>query len=156
MKPNSLTSTILVTMLCLSGVSQQAQAQQAASASSKTDSTADAVSRFNSSTLLGRMWRGRRPGFSLMPGAAMRVDFCSCGFIEFGGARKRDGRKDCALGRHSPKRRIAVGRFDHHPVERQYRHWSCHAHFKIGGARDDRNDDGWTSSLTAPCRRRRR
>ena len=67
MKPNRLTSTILVTMLCLSGVSQQAQAQQAASASSKTDSTADAVSRFNSSTLLARMWRGRRPGFSLMP-----------------------------------------------------------------------------------------
>ena len=67
MKSNKIISTILVMMLCLSGVTQQAQAQQLASASSKTVSTADGVSHARTSILLARMWRARRTGFSLMP-----------------------------------------------------------------------------------------
>ena len=56
--------TILVMMLCLSLVGQQAQAQQPGS-QYKTHSSGYAVS--NSSSLLARVWRGGRSGFSLMP-----------------------------------------------------------------------------------------
>lgn len=67
MKSKKLIPTILLLTLCLSVAIRQVQAQQPASASSKTDSSADAVSRVNSSTLLARVWPGRRAGFSLMP-----------------------------------------------------------------------------------------
>ena len=65
MKPKKSLSTILVTMLCLSVVARQAQAQQPGSLQSKTNRAGSVVS--DSSTLLARVWRGRRPGFSLMP-----------------------------------------------------------------------------------------
>ncbi len=52
--------TLLLT-LCLSMAMQQALAQ------SKTTSSADAVSRINSATLLASVPPGRRAGFSLMP-----------------------------------------------------------------------------------------
>jgi hypothetical protein len=65
MKPKKSLSTILVTMLCLSVVARQAQAQQPGSLQSKTNRAGSAVS--DSSTLLARVWRGRRPGFSLVP-----------------------------------------------------------------------------------------
>jgi len=57
--------TILVTMLCLSLVGQQAQAQQPGSLEGKTHSSGYVVR--NSSTLLARVWRGGRSGFSLSP-----------------------------------------------------------------------------------------
>ena len=66
MRSNGLISTILAMTVFLGGVSQQARAQQLVSGTSKTDSSANAVSRVHSLTLLARMWRGRREGFSLM------------------------------------------------------------------------------------------
>jgi hypothetical protein len=58
---------MLAMMLCVSGVSQQAQAQQPVSASCNTSSSVAAVSSVDTSILLARMWRGRRAGFSFMP-----------------------------------------------------------------------------------------
>ena len=71
MKQQSFLSTILVTMLCLNMVGQQAQAQEPSSLQSKTNSARGVVS--NSSTLLARVWRGRRPGFSLVPSSRASV-----------------------------------------------------------------------------------
>src|SRR5262245_15645198 len=72
MKSNRLISTILATLLCLTGVSQQARAQQPVSGSSKTDGSAEASSGVDLSTLLARVWRGRPAGFSLMPSGRYR------------------------------------------------------------------------------------
>ncbi len=70
MKTNRLISTILAMMLCMSGVSRQAQAQQPASASSETAGSGVASSKGNAQTLLAISWRGRRPGFSLVPSSS--------------------------------------------------------------------------------------
>lgn len=67
MKKNKRIPAILVMMLLFTGTSQPATAQQRVSGSNKTDSSADAVTRVNSSTLLARLWRGGLPRPSLMP-----------------------------------------------------------------------------------------
>jgi hypothetical protein len=62
MKTKRLISMIVVMTLCLGVATQQAQAQQPGSGSSKTD----AVSKINLSNLLGRAWRSGRPSLLLM------------------------------------------------------------------------------------------
>jgi trimeric autotransporter adhesin len=66
MKASKLISTMLV-MLCLSGIIQQAQAQQPGSSANKTYGSAEVVGLADSLTHMARGWRGRRAGFSLMP-----------------------------------------------------------------------------------------
>jgi hypothetical protein len=58
-------STILGMMLCVSLVDPQALAQQPSSPQNMANSPGGLVS--NPSSLLARVWRGARPGFSLVP-----------------------------------------------------------------------------------------
>ena len=68
MKAIRLLSTILAMTVCLSGISQQAQAQQpAAAVTGKAGGSAEAASKVDLPALLARVPRGRRAGFSLMP-----------------------------------------------------------------------------------------
>jgi hypothetical protein len=62
MKAKRLISMIVVVTLCLGVATQQAQAQQPGSDSSKKDSSADAVTKINLSNLPGRAWRSGQPG----------------------------------------------------------------------------------------------
>ena len=57
----------LLPALWLSAAVQHGQAQQPELTSGKTDSSAEAISKFNPSTLLAKMLRGKRPGFGSSP-----------------------------------------------------------------------------------------
>lgn len=67
MKTKRAILRIGVLTLCLSLAMHSVQAQQASSGSGKTQSSAVATSKINSSQLIAQVLRGRRPGFSLLP-----------------------------------------------------------------------------------------
>jgi trimeric autotransporter adhesin len=82
MKAKRFLSSILLLMLCLSTVSQQGQAQQPVSQSSKTDNAADAFSGAHLANLLAQSWRSRQTTLSRIP--ARRTNVSHNGFTHGG------------------------------------------------------------------------
>jgi hypothetical protein len=82
MKAKRFLSSILLLMLWLSTVSQQAQAQQPVSQSSKTNNAADAFSGAHLANLLAQSWRSRQTTLSRIP--ARRTNVSHNGFTHSG------------------------------------------------------------------------